>query len=1050
MSAPPSTQSTTRGEDVDVARGYAGADAKEPERAVADDEVKHVHVGCLTRTVVRHPCLVMWALFALILGFTIVVAIVEIAPAQSVFEVLGFPSFSPKFEPVVLRGLGYGEVIEDGYDANADDRRGRRLQDDEDDDDEEEREFTLAGISLWYEDLAGDNLLTRENVLKMIDVENAILDNDWEKVCKLQYDENDKDSRCAQPLTILNYLHQNDKEHKELCKKGFCLVSKTVQDSCDGSFDSNGTTVSTGLSWGKYPCVSTAFDWRQGKLAPEEDWDKLLEDLLCDPGFNTKFLLDKNAEACEKPITTKFARARYDVGCPLKGYKTCSDRRAQQNGDLEGGFFFGRGDYGNNLLASLRTAVDEHSATPTDAYVTSTNPTGGRTINVFFESSLTGRQIDLGIITALFSLISLVLVFIYIWVNVGSLFLAVTGVFEILMSLPLAWFIWRVVLWQQLLDFFSVFLLPFLIICIGADDIFVFMDTWKASGAKEAAISGSVETRLAWTYRQAAAAMFTTTATTVLALVMTATSSIPFISSFGVIAALVVLMDYVLVISWFPTTVIVYHTYIERAYCCRTWLACCGPCKVEPAQAEGAAAQPAEERKSVRWLRQTVAPLLFRQRYAMLGIAGLAVVGMAIAFGLLYEEAQDFPSFYVDSHPRNRVETITDNEFFVSDDWKHQVTVIYGLDPDMPVTRAATGQLVPDLFEEENITTNYYKFDFTPAMQEALVEDCTETRTNSSLVDSRESYCILRDLRDWAGPAFPYKTERQLFDALEAFVDSSTYSDITANFSNYRRLTHFVPQGASGVKAIWFSYNATIPQEITSGPDTLGPWQELWYGHVNATCAAPCYAHMNNPPVPEPINWEFMTIIAISVREVWSTMGLSLLCAFVVLMLTTFNYIVSIFVVFNITCTMVCVVGSVFAVGNNLSIFECTLIALTIGLAIDYAVHIAHFYVHSKGKTRFDRTQEALAEIGISVIGGAGTTVFAGLPLFAAPERFTSLFGFFIFFTAMWALFLTTFLLVPLLMIVGPEGGQGDISRFLPSAARSSARLSPRPSNRVA
>ncbi|KAJ1637223.1 hypothetical protein T492DRAFT_860498, partial [Pavlovales sp. CCMP2436] len=67
----------------------------------------------------------------------------------------------------------------------------------------------------------------------------------------------------------------------------------------------------------------------------------------------------------------------------------------------------------------------------------------------------------------------------------------------------------------------------------------------------------------------------------------------------------------------------------------------------------------------------------------------------------------------------------------------------------------------------------------------------------------------------------------------------------------------------------------------------------------------------------------------------------------------------------------------------------------------------------------------ALAEIAVSVLGGAITIIFAGLPLFAAPTATNSLFGFFIFFTSIWSTGLTFFLSVPALMMFGPEGRQG-------------------------
>ena len=78
----------------------------------------------------------------------------------------------------------------------------------------------------------------------------------------------------------------------------------------------------------------------------------------------------------------------------------------------------------------------------------------------------------------------------------------------------------------------------------GADDIFVFTDTWKESAYMPHAISGSLTTRFAWTYRKAASAMLTTTATTCITLMLNALSPFPLLKSFGVFNMFVVLFDY--------------------------------------------------------------------------------------------------------------------------------------------------------------------------------------------------------------------------------------------------------------------------------------------------------------------------------------------------------------------------------------------------------------------------------------------------------------------------------------------------------------------------
>lgn len=100
---------------------------------------------------------------------------------------------------------------------------------------------------------------------------------------------------------------------------------------------------------------------------------------------------------------------------------------------------------------------------------------------------------------------------------------------------------------------------------------------------------------------------------------------------------------------------------------------------------------------------------------------------------------------------------------------------------------------------------------------------------------------------------------------------------------------------------------------------------------------------------------------------------------------------------------------------------------LVVGMAIDYSVHLAHFYNHAHG-TRYEKAREAMFGVGVSVLGGAITTIGAGIPLFMCVVMFFFTQGLFIFLTAISSLFFAFAFLMPLLMIAGPEGEQGDLT----------------------
>ena len=72
------------------------------------------------------------------------------------------------------------------------------------------------------------------------------------------------------------------------------------------------------------------------------------------------------------------------------------------------------------------------------------------------------------------------LVFILIGVQTRSVFITVAGFLEILLSFPLAYFVYRVVCGVNYFHFLS-FLGVFIMLGIGADDIFILNDAWRQS-----------------------------------------------------------------------------------------------------------------------------------------------------------------------------------------------------------------------------------------------------------------------------------------------------------------------------------------------------------------------------------------------------------------------------------------------------------------------------------------------------------------------------------------------------------------------------------------
>ena len=106
----------------------------------------------------------------------------------------------------------------------------------------------------------------------------------------------------------------------------------------------------------------------------------------------------------------------------------------------------------------------------------------------------------------------MVVVQFYIIYHTQSIFIGVLGQLHVLVSFPVTWFLYRVIFqfkYMGMLNFMSMFV----ILGIGADDIFVFVDAWKQAQLEGPAVNKNLKTRLHWAWNRAASAMLITSLT---------------------------------------------------------------------------------------------------------------------------------------------------------------------------------------------------------------------------------------------------------------------------------------------------------------------------------------------------------------------------------------------------------------------------------------------------------------------------------------------------------------------------------------------------------
>ena len=94
--------------------------------------------------------------------------------------------------------------------------------------------------------------------------------------------------------------------------------------------------------------------------------------------------------------------------------------------------------------------------------------------------------------------------------------------------------------------------------------------------------------------------------------------------------------------------------------------------------------------------------------------------------------------------------------------------------------------------------------------------------------------------------------------------------------------------------------------------------------------------------------------IAVVLYEVWTTLECQLLTKYYIYLLLS-DIISSIIVLICVVFTLVDVVGVLYFWNITIDVISCCCIIVTVGLCVDYSAHIAHAFLVSSGKLKFQQ-----------------------------------------------------------------------------------------------
>ena len=778
-------------------------------------------------------------------------------------------------------------------------------------------------------------------------------------------------------------------------------------------------------------------------------------------------------------------------GEPLEGFSSAADRPKKQSDALRNGLMK---DVEEKLFAMFgmkQAALFESGCMKGSGCSAYNNNAYGTHLRVKFHS-FGFQQLEMQRTAQsdmMMAMLSMVFVFGYMWYYTGSGWIATIGMLQIVLSLPVAGLLYQGLL--QIPYFVTIhFLAIFLILGIGADDIFVFVDAYKQTAvliprrADQWDEKEYTYHRLVYAVVRTAKAVFNTSFTTAAAFLATSVSPIMPVATFGIYAAMTIILNFIFVCTITPCTVMVWSTYWRKVTCC----GCVRPAAKAALttrnvqEAESGPAQTNADEQVPAFFRKFYVPLMTgklaaggsgsgdggdgsssgskdrSKSLALVSVAVMSIVwiqGLVSALGLSppSEQEQWFPSTHMFT---GITEELTTDFYAAADTTYNKFKFVWGIES---VQRPNFNKYKPALNRGYSVFDD--KFDLAnPVAVRAVFQLCETLRTEPCTIAACSAAkflarpgsvtCFLDNFDTWAK---------------SAAGGSLTRTELTGGLSSSSAVA-----GAADHKGTWWQsggVDLTPAQFVAKLKDfrvndkTAPPgngWDQavgIIGGQVKfASIAYTSTMKMMEPlalkkdyrkfyntyvakrKAEQPAGMASLTGVGLSPTWLWYEtetglvsglflgISISFPVAFIVLLFATKNVYVALLAVISIGGIVCCVLGWASSVmGWSLGTAESIAGIIIIGFSVDYVVHLGHMYMDAETEgltSRLDRFRFASEKMGGTVAGGAITTAGSGLVMLLCELTFFTKMAVLIVVTIAFSFLFSLFFFMPTLLLIGP------------------------------
>mmetsp|Transcript_12091 Transcript_12091/g.24707 ORF Transcript_12091/g.24707 Transcript_12091/m.24707 type:complete len:1010 (+) Transcript_12091:76-3105(+) len=806
----------------------------------------------------------------------------------------------------------------------------------------------------------------------------------------------------------------------------------------------------TGLCSEFNTLTSTLMD-ADGVLRPDEDYEAIVSSVWCtsnDDKANIAIALAGAEFRCDNhPATTgknvtyvKHLKSKLAFGGPLKGFESVQIETSEQHRML------GDGYVSLTVAPHLKKMAKEAEELGIRLYFGGLNPIGGVAYGTVLSYLMTDMMLAIGSMMSVFMYLILQLVdgesesenecvkFLAKF-NCKGFFLAFMGFFEILISVPMSFGLFAL-FGSEYISFLQ-FMGLFIIMGIGADDIFVFIDAYWQS--KDLLKDDTEEIQFVHCYRRAAAAMCVTSCTSGVAFFATAISPVPAVAAFGLTMGFMVFCDFFLVITWFPAAVLIGERYLQ---CCKKPEP--PPKKEEEAEKDPWDSDPVKVGMVEKWFRSFYLDTVGDQRYAgalCLFFSVFILVWLTKAGDL--KVTGDLPENFDENHMFTRFRDIVVDGFPQSGGIpKIDVSVFFGLDGENPVNRDG---LDPQSDKVSNFAYYDSSFDLTKhETQSSIAHLCNAIASNSTYVYEKQVYCFMDDFKDflnstgnsWSDGTHgnkiisPEFMDFQRVKFAERFAGGKMKSGVVVMGENGNNrqptaseLTAIMADATRLSKLDVFAFitfNSTLPLKPSlMDLGEMRDWMETFDSMISTYTKSTTVKG-----VQFCLYWYFMIAGEAIVTTTKQGIAISLTFAALVLLVANRNWILA-------SLAMLTIIGVVGAVAWMMILLDWTVdflgsvcLIVVIGLSIDYTVHLCHSYIHSPEVYNLHRAAHAATEMGVSIVSGAVTSFWASFFLLLCSMTFFKRFGAFMCATVVISLILSIWFFIPICSFLGPSRKQ--------------------------